>query len=34
MRMSHERRAWLVFHAYSVPFLVLATGLVYLWLFL
>lgn len=34
LRMSRDRRAWLVFHAYSVPFLILAAGLVYLWLFL
>ena len=33
LRMSRDRRAWLLFHAYSVPFLIVAAGLVYLWLF-
>ena len=34
LRMLHSRRAWLVFHGYSVPFLLVAGALVYLWLFL
>ena len=29
MRMAGDRRFWLVFHAYSVPFLVVAAALVY-----
>jgi Na+/H+ antiporter NhaD/arsenite permease-like protein len=33
LRMLRKRRAWLVFHGYSLPFLVIAGGLVYLWLF-
>jgi Na+/H+ antiporter NhaD/arsenite permease-like protein len=34
LRLLGERRAWLVFHAYSVPYLALATGLAFAWLFL
>jgi Na+/H+ antiporter NhaD/arsenite permease-like protein len=33
LRMLHSRRAWLVFHGYSLPFLFIAGALVYLWLF-
>jgi len=33
LRMLRSRRAWLVFHGYSVPFLLVAGALVYLWLF-
>ncbi|WP_296225522.1 anion transporter [Ralstonia sp. UBA689] len=32
LRMADDRRAWQVFHAYSIPFLVLAAGAVYAWL--
>lgn len=34
LRMAHDREAWLMFHAYSVPFLLVVSGLAYLWLFL
>ena len=33
LRMAHDNRAWLIFHAFSLPFLLVVTGLVYLWLF-
>jgi Na+/H+ antiporter NhaD/arsenite permease-like protein len=33
LRMLRSRRAWLVFHGYSLPFLIVAGVLVYLWLF-
>lgn len=33
LRMAHDSRAWLVFHAFSLPFLLMVSGLVYLWLF-
>ncbi|MFC3107214.1 SLC13 family permease [Undibacterium arcticum] len=33
LRMTHQRSAWLVFHLYSLPFLLVTGGLVYLWLF-
>jgi Na+/H+ antiporter NhaD/arsenite permease-like protein len=33
LRMLPSRRAWLVFHAYSLPFLLIAGALAYLWLF-
>ncbi len=33
LRMLRKRRAWLVFHGYSVPFLLVAGGLTYFWLF-
>jgi di/tricarboxylate transporter len=33
LRMTHDSRAWLVFHAFSLPFLFVISGLVYLWLF-
>ncbi len=33
LRLLGERRAWFVFHAYSVPFLLISGVLVYLWLF-
>lgn len=33
LRMLRSRRAWLVFHGYSLPFLVVAGALTYLWLF-
>ena len=33
LRMLRSRRAWLVFHGYSIPFLLIAGALVYLWLF-
>ncbi|WP_199031803.1 SLC13 family permease [Ralstonia sp. ASV6] len=32
LRMAGDRRAWLTFHAYSIPFLVIAAGAVYAWL--
>ncbi|WP_426400308.1 SLC13 family permease [Ralstonia sp. R-29] len=32
LRMLGDRRAWWVFHAYSMPFLVAAAGIVYAWL--
>lgn len=32
LRMAHDRGAWLTFHAFSVPFLLVVSGLVYLWL--
>lgn len=32
LRMAGDRRAWLAFHAYSVPFLAVAAGTVYAWL--
>ena len=32
LRMAADRRAWLAFHAYSIPFLVVAAGAVYAWL--
>jgi di/tricarboxylate transporter len=32
LRMLGERRAWWLFHAYSMPFLVVAAGAVYAWL--
>jgi hypothetical protein len=31
--MLRSRSAWLTFHVYSLPFLVAAGALVYLWLF-
>jgi Na+/H+ antiporter NhaD/arsenite permease-like protein len=34
LRMLRSRRAWLAFHGYSLPFLLIAGTLVYLWLFL
>jgi Na+/H+ antiporter NhaD/arsenite permease-like protein len=33
LRMLRSRRAWLVFHGFSLPFLLASTVLVYLWLF-
>lgn len=33
LRLLGDRRAWLAFHAYSVPYLVVATGLAHVWLF-
>lgn len=33
LRMLGSRRAWIAFHGYSLPFLVVASALVYLWLF-
>ena len=33
LRMAHDNRAWLTFHAFSLPFLLVVSGLVYLWLF-
>jgi di/tricarboxylate transporter len=33
LRMAHDSRAWLIFHAFSLPFLLVVSGLVYLWLF-
>jgi len=32
LRMAGDRRSWLLFHAYSVPFLAVAAGTVYAWL--
>ncbi|MEZ0188901.1 anion transporter [Ralstonia solanacearum] len=32
LRMARDKRAWLVFHAYSIPFLVVAAGVVSLWM--
>lgn len=32
LRMAGDRRAWVVFHAYSMPFLAAAAGIVYAWL--
>ncbi len=34
LRLLGERRAWFVFHAYSVPYLLVAATLGYAWLFL
>ena len=33
LRMAHDSRAWLIFHVFSLPFLLVVSGLVYLWLF-
>jgi di/tricarboxylate transporter len=33
LRIARQRSAWIVFHAFSLPFLLAAGGLVYLWLF-
>jgi di/tricarboxylate transporter len=33
LRMLRSRRAWLMFHGFSLPFLLASTLLVYLWLF-
>ena len=33
LRMARDSRAWLTFHAFSLPFLLVVSGLVYLWLF-
>lgn len=33
LRLLGERRAWLAFHAWSLPYLAAAGGLTYLWLF-
>jgi di/tricarboxylate transporter len=33
LRMLRVRRAWLTFHGYSIPFLLIAGTLVYVWLF-
>ena len=33
LRMAHDSGAWLTFHAFSLPFLLVVSGLVYLWLF-
>ena len=33
LRMACDSRAWLTFHAFSLPFLLVVSGLVYLWLF-
>lgn len=32
LRMAGDRKAWVTFHAFSMPFLLVAGGLVYLWL--
>ncbi|MEF9402132.1 MULTISPECIES: anion transporter [Ralstonia solanacearum species complex] len=32
LRMARDKRAWPVFHAYSIPFLVVAAGVVSLWM--
>ncbi len=32
LRMARDKRAWLVFHVYSMPFLVVAAGVVSLWM--
>ncbi|CAJ0783535.1 Inner membrane protein YbiR [Ralstonia condita] len=32
LRMAGDRRAWLLFHAYSVPFLAVASVVIYAWL--
>lgn len=32
LRMARDKRAWLVFHVYSMPFLVAAAGIVFLWM--
>jgi di/tricarboxylate transporter len=34
LRMAHDSGAWLTFHAFSLPLLLVVSGLVYLWLFL
>jgi len=34
LRLLGERRAWFVFHAYSLPFLAVSAACVYAWLFL
>jgi len=33
LRMLRSRRTWLAFHGYSLPFLLVAGTLVFLWLF-
>jgi len=33
LRLSGDNKAWLMFHAYSLPFLLVTGGIVYLWLF-
>jgi Na+/H+ antiporter NhaD/arsenite permease-like protein len=33
LRMARDNSAWLIFHAFSLPFLLIVSGLVYLWLF-
>ena len=32
LRMAPERRAWLVFHGYAIPFLLVTGGAMYVWL--
>ena len=34
LRIARERGTWLTFHAFSIPFLLIAGSLVYLWLFI
>ena len=33
LRMARDSGAWMTFHAFSLPFLLVVSGLVYLWLF-
>jgi di/tricarboxylate transporter len=33
LRLLRKRRAWLAFHGYSLPFLIAAGALAWLWLF-
>jgi di/tricarboxylate transporter len=33
LRLARDRSAWISFHAFSLPFLLVSGGLVYLWLF-
>jgi di/tricarboxylate transporter len=34
LRMARKRSAWVLFHAYSLPFLLLSGSLVYVYLFM
>ncbi|MDY7548667.1 SLC13 family permease [Glaciimonas sp. Gout2] len=34
LRMTPDKKAWITFHVYSIPFLLVVAALVYVWLFL
>jgi di/tricarboxylate transporter len=34
LRLARDRSAWILFHAFSLPFLLVSGGLIYLWLFM
>ncbi|PUA16474.1 SLC13 family permease [Glaciimonas sp. PCH181] len=34
LRMTPDKKAWITFHAYSIPFLLVVAGMVYVWLFI